>query len=254
VGCGVAPPADAGVDAGPVDIDAGPCTATETSCTDGLDRDCDLATDCADSDCAGQACDDGDPCTHGDRCSGGACVGTPITCADDDCVTRACNGTASCDEAPRADGTACSDDGNPCTDDECSGGRCDHVARGGACPDDGNPCTDDVCASGTCTHPSRPDGTDLGGWTRCCGGAAVDVSTDRANCGACGLACSGSYACTVYGGHPTCDCATSNAECHGGVGFLCSTSYGVCACLNDGACPGSATCVARAGGPDYCEY
>ncbi|HJL17508.1 MAG TPA: hypothetical protein RMH99_17705, partial [Sandaracinaceae bacterium LLY-WYZ-13_1] len=241
-----------GPDAGPVD--AGPCAASERACDDGLDEDCDHAVDCADDDCGGRACDDGDPCTHGDVCTGGRCEGTAIVCADDDCVTRRCDGTASCVETPRADGVGCTDEGNPCTDDVCGGGRCTHPSRTGTCPDDGNPCTTDLCSGGACTHPSRPDGTSLGGFDRCCGGAPVDVSSDPDHCGACGLRCSGSYACTVYDGHPTCDCGAANSECHGGSGFLCSTSYGVCACLSDAACPGSADCVARAGGPDYCTY
>ncbi|HVU04174.1 MAG TPA: hypothetical protein VHE30_20595 [Polyangiaceae bacterium] len=45
--------------------------ATETSCSDGKDDDCDGYPDCLDSDCQGQACGSG----AGLTCTGGACLG-----------------------------------------------------------------------------------------------------------------------------------------------------------------------------------
>ncbi|MEQ9072257.1 MAG: hypothetical protein RLP09_00290 [Sandaracinaceae bacterium] len=252
-GCDGAP-----VDAGPADAgrddDASTCGTREAFCNDGADDDCDGMTDCADPDCADALCDDGDPCTHTDRCAAGVCGGTVIECASDACVMRACNGTASCDEARMPDGTACPDDGNACTDDRCSAGVCAHPARanGTACPDDGNACTNDRCTGGACVHPARADGTALGGFRRCCGGREVDLSTNRNHCGACGLACASGFSCTVYAGQPTCDCGAANSQCQGGTDWVCSTTYGVCACLS-GGCPAGARCVARSG-PDYCTY
>lgn len=65
------------------------------------------------------SCDDGDPCTHGDACAAGVCVGTRITCASDMCTTRSCTGGASCMVTTRA-GATC-DDGNAMTaNDVCS--------------------------------------------------------------------------------------------------------------------------------------
>ena len=95
--------------------DAGPCA--------------DVACDPATGGCVLQPktnltlCTDADPCTVGDRCVDGVCLGSPsIYC----------------------------DDGNPCTADKCSGGKCIFQATSGAC-DDGNPCTtDDTCAAGKC--------------------------------------------------------------------------------------------------------
>lgn len=134
---------------------------------------------------------------------------------------------------------------------DCMDPDCD----GATCAGDGDDCTDDVCMAGACAHPGRPDGASLGGTMRCCGGMATDVATDRNNCGACGLACSGAFECTSSFGHPTCDCMDLNTQCHDAMGWVCSTSYFVCACeVGMGGCPAGATCVDDPSGPNYCEY
>jgi hypothetical protein len=71
-------------------------------------------------------CEDGDPCTMSDHCSGGTCA----------------KGTVS---------LQC-DDHNPCTEDFCeSGVGCQHFNIVAYC-DDGNPCSDgDYCNAGECT-------------------------------------------------------------------------------------------------------
>ncbi len=59
------------------------CTPTqsiETSCTDGVDNDCDGAIDAADPDCAGPTCNlgqKGAACTVGADCCSGKCTGKP---------------------------------------------------------------------------------------------------------------------------------------------------------------------------------
>ena len=77
-------------------------------------------------------CEDGDACTSGDFCSGGACTGRSLACGDSD----------------------------PCTRDTCDSATGMCVFLPGGC-DDGNPCTANLCDSRTgCTHAVVPDGTE----------------------------------------------------------------------------------------------
>ena len=71
-------------------------------------------------------CSDGNPCTTGDSCLGGACQPGAAKACDDGavCTLDSCDpGTGECAHAP-ATGTPC-DDGNPCTSgDACAAGQC----------------------------------------------------------------------------------------------------------------------------------
>ncbi len=109
--------------------------AATTEVCDGLDNDCDGATDDG-------ACDDGNACTE-DACDVG-------------------DGT--CSAKPGGDGV-CDADGSPCTvNDICKNGQC--VAGKAKDCDDANPCTDDLCFANTgCVHapnhaPCDADGSD----------------------------------------------------------------------------------------------
>lgn len=175
------------------DVDAGPaCPSVETACADGIDDDCDGAADCADEDCAGARCDDGDACTEGDACSEGACVGTVIECDDGNaCTDDACDAASGC---VHTDNTASCDDGDACTEnDTCTGGACAGTTLD--C-DDANPCTDDACdpASG-CAHASNTTSCDNGFWCdgpdRCSDGTclAEGPSPCTAFCNEMAMAC-----------------------------------------------------------------
>jgi hypothetical protein len=50
----------------------------EQACGNGVDDDGDGLTDCADPDCQGQSCDDGNTCTTTDHCDAGVCRGVPV--------------------------------------------------------------------------------------------------------------------------------------------------------------------------------
>jgi len=131
----------------------------------------------------GQACDDGNSCSYGDKCkSDGTCQGLSYSCSDGRyCTLDVCDGQGGCDhalvegtclidgtclnqgqvnpanrcqvcdsETPYAwtagpDHVSC-EDGNPCTlGDECISGTCaSGIPRN--C-EDGNPCTNDRCDS-----------------------------------------------------------------------------------------------------------
>jgi len=176
------------------------------------------------------------------------------------------------DAGPRETETACGDgadnDGDgatDCDDMDCAGRGCGangRECRGGSC----------VCPGGSPPETTCGDGVDgdcdgdrdcadsdcaarLCGGTndRCCARACVDIRTSRAHCGGCGLACASGYDCVIADGNPTCDCGGSNSECHGGVGWVCSTTYGVCGCETDSACADGQSCIVRTG-PNYCTY
>ena len=102
------------------------CPETETICDDGIDNDNDGSTDCLDSDCEGLACNDGDPCTEDDTCSGGRCVGISIDC----------------------------DDGNDCSDDSCEAGQCVYECNATSFVD--SCCDDPVCADALVCKPITP--------------------------------------------------------------------------------------------------
>ncbi len=158
--------------------DGDACTLADACDADGacvgLPVDCDDLNDCTLDACdAGSgecshvnvavACDDGDPCTEGDVCAGGACQpgpGAPDCDDGNDCTTDACDpATGGCVHAPSSAPGCCEadgdcDDGNPCTADTCDAedGACANVAVDGAPCDDGDACTlEDACVDGACT-------------------------------------------------------------------------------------------------------
>lgn len=196
------------------------------TCGDGLDNDCDRATDELDTDCArctsAAQCDDLDPCTT-DACTGGRCVhgdapdGTAcndgLYCTTGDvCTAGACGGAA----------RDCSAAGN-----QCNIGRCDEGAdacyadprpNGTAC-NDGLYCTNpDVCTGGVCGGAAR----DCSAVANQCNTASCNETTDacvavpRTNGTACddGLYCTNPDSCTsgACGGPPR-DCSAAGGAC-----------------------------------------
>ncbi len=98
----------------------------------------------------GLPCDDNEPCTTGDTCAGGNCIGGPPTACDDDvdCTQDFCTTGVGCEHTPN-DGLC--DDNNVCTTESCDAlTGCVVGSVIGDC-DDGNACTaGDTCQEGTC--------------------------------------------------------------------------------------------------------
>ena len=138
------------------------CDGTPSECKNGVcDCDCVAADD-------GATCSDEDPCTEGDACADGACVGAPVP----DCSGTTCE-----------DGTLCT----TCDCDECPG---DLACAGGCGPDAGVDADVDADAG---------DGDPDAGWGDG-GGSGSDAGDDGcgyvAGGGAAGSACTD--ACTGY--------------------------------------------------------
>ena len=177
------------------------CNADDTNCTipdqcqggkceAGKKKACDLGEACVIGVCKvatgicdyqikdGLACNDGNPCTAGEKCKGELCLGDATPCNDSlACTADSCDGKTGCVHAPIP---GVCDDGDPCTaGDGCADGKCvgsslkalekcadssectedlcvskagcvNKLLTGAKC-DDGNPCTtNDACAAGQC--------------------------------------------------------------------------------------------------------
>ncbi len=190
-------------DGSPDDVDCDPLKAFvypfAPEVCDGLDNDCDGATDeatCDDGDlCTDDVCDfvtgcqhpfnqapctDANKCTSDDTCAFGACLGVALSCQDGDpCTDDSCDPVLGCqhvqNNGPCNDGDACT------TQDGCAGGVC----LGGPPPgcDDGEVCTEDGCdpaigctsspAAGVCDDDDSCTVADV-----CTNGACFGVAKD----------------------------------------------------------------------------
>lgn len=111
--------------------DCGSAPSTETACGDGVDNDCDGATDCGDADCAG------------DNACGQSCLADGISCSEGaDCCSGKCGG-------PRANRTCRSAGGNGGGADQCG-------AVGDSCKNNRDCCARECTGPGggrTCQEP-----------------------------------------------------------------------------------------------------
>ena len=150
---------------------------TDGTCGGGVKTDCSDDAVCTDDLCNAKtgcshvnnsaACDDANPCTSGEACSGGSCGGGKSVCMCQknlDCKPfedgDACNGTLVCS------GNTCVVDAatvvtcSSAADTACTQAACDPASgsctptfvQGGTACDDGSACTTgDACAGGVCT-------------------------------------------------------------------------------------------------------
>lgn len=133
-------------------VDDSTCTFLTGTCTKGT---CDPVNHiCYAAPTVGGACDDGDPCTHGDTCADAGCQGTAYTCPEGSaCEVPACDGQGGCVDSI-AQGTclidgACheaGDPGGPCLACDPSASQEAWSQPTSASCDDGQPCTaNDTC-------------------------------------------------------------------------------------------------------------
>lgn len=257
----------------------GICRGTSISCnsTDCILRSCNGTSSCRE-EFPSTSCDDGEACTYNDQCRNGICRGTSITCTSSQCVQRSCNGTSSCREDFPT--TSCND-GEACTyNDQCRNGICRGTTI--TCPastectvrycDGTSTCairqnTGMSCGGSSTCHPKTcnplgdcvgspvSNGTSCGGSAtqRCCGGQCVDLSTDEANCGGCGIACAEDYACNPYANSGICRCL-GYGHCYGPTPTCHNSGTGPqCNCQSDADCASGQSCQ-RVEGPNYCIY
>lgn len=145
--------------AGPCD-DADNCTEGDVcgdgKCLPGKPKSCNDGNPCTSDSCDPKVgcnyvknslpCEDGDICTEGEKCSGGACTaGSAKNCSDGNvCTSDSCESDKGCVNKSMAG--ECSD-GNVCTEkDACVGGTC--LSGALMTCDDNNPCTSNVCQIG----------------------------------------------------------------------------------------------------------
>ena len=86
----------------------------------------------------GQACDDKDACTVGEKCQGGKCqAGNSVSCSDSNpCTTDACDTVFGCLYQPGNDGTVCALGTcwqGTCCANQCQGKDCGDNGCGGSC-------------------------------------------------------------------------------------------------------------------------
>ncbi len=213
--------------------------AAAVACTDGIactQDGCDPATGCTFDDIEG-ACSDGDPCTVGDACSGGACVGgAPLSCNDGNpCTDDACSPSVGCQFT--ANSADC-DDGNACTPtDGCAGGSC--VGAGALECDDGKPCTTHSCDPATgckqAFNTAPCDDGDLCTTSDVCAGGACKPGaalpcTDGNPCTDDG--CAALIGCTFTANSAACDDGNKCTPNDGCVGGAC-IGTGVVACQSN---------------------
>ncbi len=206
------------------------------------------------------SCDDGDACTVGETCLGGACVAganaNVCSCkTSPDCAAKEdgdlCNGTLYCDagtcKVNPATVVSCPP-GSACIASTCeaSSGTCQKSAKkdGLACDADGSPCTpNDSCAAGKCVP-----------------GPAVCACNSDVDCAAKedGDLCNGTLYCDKSGPKPVCAVNPATVVTCATVGdpdcklTACAPSTGKCVTANlaDGVvCDDGEPCTA----PDRCK-
>jgi hypothetical protein len=212
-------------------VDGGMVQMMESNCADGLDNDCNGATDCQEAACMGMICGVG-----GKVCSANTCVcqggGGPVEMPETSCsdgFDNDCNGQTDCDD-PGCAGSSC---GAGCT---CNNGKTETDCSDGI-DNDGDGQAD--CLDSDCAHKACSAGAPA---SVCCGSSCINLATDSNNCGGCGTACRGG-ACQAASssGIPSGACICGGAKkCPTAPAQSCSG--GTCACSTASECESGQQC------------
>jgi Cys-rich repeat protein len=185
---------------------AAACAAGLGDCDGDAKNGCETKLSSDDKNCG--AC--GSVCPAGTACSNGICEGDPGCVADSDCAPDQICENGTCQSSPVcAPGMADCDgdlqngcETNVVTDAQncgacgtmCPAGQaCDKAACvAAACQTDADCANGDLCQNGNCVPPGP-----CAPGQAMCGNACVDLATDAANCGACGMMCPGGEACSA---------------------------------------------------------
>jgi len=189
----------------------------------------------------GTVCDDGNGCTSGDVCDGGACTGAPVICNDNNsCTTDFCLApSGGCAALFNIDGASC-DDGNTCTtNDVCASGVCRGTGVVCVAP---NSCTTSGCNPATmmCQVRTLAPGTP-------CSDNSVCTVNDRCVFGG---VCNGTAVSCDDGNPCTADSCAADAGCRNrtlDAGVACNDQN---ACSSGDVCDGQGRC---AGAPVSCD-
>lgn len=225
--------------------------------------DCDDKTACTTDGCDKNAgcfhlpvsglCEDGDPCTSGEYCQGGVCVGgSSIDCNDDvDCTIDSCDGLGGCSNL--ASNALC-DDGKICTDNVCqSMVGCKFLFNSLSC-DDGNACTlNDSCGGGLCQPGIAKNCDDNNACTAdsCSGGACVNSATNE------GSGCEDGDLCTVSEKCAGGKCGGKALSCDDGVSCTADSCVSASGCqhaTNATLCDDGNPCTVDACGLSGCTH
>jgi len=133
---------------------------------------------------------------------------------------------------------------------KCKKGRCKAKAEG-------TPCTSSTGGSGTCQNrvcvTIAPVAIVCADGTTNCGGACVNTTTDIANCGTCGIACTGTQVCQASTCFTRSTCPpTIRSLCEFVVGTPCSAVSSLDSCFCARSTEGNVVCVLEDLDPEFC--
>ncbi len=238
----------------------GACATGFANCDNNVTNGCEVNTRTDNSNCG--AC--GTACGAGQRCDAGACVATCVAGQTD------CGGTCrNLDNDP----SNCASCGNVCPRPTnatafCAGRCAFQCAAGfGDCDQNaGNGCETPLSsvsncgacgfacrfanATATCTAGACALGTCATGFSNCDGnadnGCEVNTTSDRANCGACGVTCASGQVCSA--GVCRVSCAAGLTDCAGSCTNTQTDPANCGACARVCTAPSNAAPVCAAGG------